>query len=140
MTIRMATALALVVAGIACTPPARNFTDEQLKQVTSYDEIMWFMATQADPGFAYATTADPKSIPPEKVAWLGEIGRKMRGAAARITEPAFSKGAGHDKLAAEFGEKAKALEAAAEARDTATTLQATRSLKETCAACHAAYR
>jgi cytochrome c556 len=130
----------LVAGGIACTPPARNFTDEQLRQVTSFQEIMWFLATQADPGFDYAKKADPAAVPPEKVAWLGEIGRKLRGAAPRLAEPAFSKGPDFNKQAAAFGDKAKALEAAAASKDGAKTVAATLDVKAACAACHTAFR
>ena len=132
---------ALAVAGLAsCAPPARNFTEEELKKVSSYQEIMWYLATQADPAFDYAKGADPASVPPEKVAWLGETGRKLCVAATRLAEPAFSKGAGYDKAAAAFAEKAKALELAAATKDGAKALQATRDVKGACAACHAAFR
>jgi cytochrome c556 len=134
-------AAALLAAGLAsCAPPVRNFTEEQLKQVTSFKEIMWYQATQADPGFDYAKKADPAAVPPEKVAWLGEIGRKLQVAAPRLSEPAFSKGADFNTLAAEFGGKAKDLEAAAAAKDAAKTIRATLSVKEACAACHTKFR
>jgi hypothetical protein len=138
--VRMVAAAGLAAGTFSCTPPARNFSEEELGKVTSFQEIMWFLATQADPGFDYAGKADPAVVPPEKLAWLGEIGRKVRGGATRIAEPAFSKGGGYDKLAAELGEKAKALEAAAATKDGAKTLRATLSMKETCAACHTAFR
>ncbi len=132
---------ALVLAALAaCSPPERNFSDEQIGQVKSYEELMWHLATQADPGFALAKKVDASTITPAQVEQLGSIGQRLRTAAARLAEPAFSKGPGYDKLAAEFGEKVKALETAGASKDGAKTIEATLSLKKTCAACHSAYR
>ena len=136
----MGIAAGVVSGGIACSPPERNFTADQLKQVSSFQEIMWYMATQADPGFDLAKKADPATIPPDQVSRLGEIGQKLSGAAARLDEPAFSKGADYTKRAAEFRGKVKALEAAAAAKDGAKTVQATLEVKSACAACHGAFR
>ena len=144
MVIRRIALATLVPAGLllgdACSPPERRFTGEQLKQVTSRQEIMWFLATEADPGFALAKGATPATVTPEQIARLGEIGRTLRPAAARLVEPALSKGPDYNKLAAEFGERLAALEAAAASKDGAKTLQATQRVKESCAACHTAFR
>ena len=130
----------VVACGVSCAPPERHYTDDQLKQVTSRKDLMDFLATEADPGFALAKDADPATITPEQVARLGAIGRALRGVPPRLAEPAFSKGPEFNKLAAELGDKLKAMEAAAASKDGGKTLQATLSAKATCAACHSAFR
>jgi cytochrome c556 len=144
MGIRRIALATLASAGLllsaACSPPERRFTEEQLKQVTVLKDLMDFMATEADPGFALAKGATPATVTPEQVARLGEIGRTLRPAAARIAEPALSKGPDFNKRAAEIGERLAALEAAAASKDGAKTLQATQRVKESCAACHTAFR
>lgn len=128
--------LLIVAAMAACSPPERNFTDEQIKQVTSYEELMWHLATQADPGFALANKVEASTITQAQSKELKSIGARLRAAATRLDEPTFSKGPGYDKLAAEFESKVQTLANA----QGGETIQAVLSLKATCAACHSAYR
>jgi cytochrome c556 len=129
-----------LAAGLSCSPPERRFTEDQIKQVTSFKELMWYLATEADPSFAVAKSLDPANATVEQVARFGEVGRKLQPAAARLAEPAFSKGPDFNTRAADLVMKAKRLEVVAASKDGARTVRAILDVRVSCAACHTAFR
>jgi len=129
-----------LAAGLSCSPPERRFTEDQLKHVTSFKDLMWYLATEADPSFAVAKSLDPATATSEQVARFCEVGRKVQPAAVRLSEPAFSKGPEFNTRAADLVMKAKRLEAVAASKDGARTVRAILDVRTSCAACHTKFR
>jgi hypothetical protein len=129
----------IAIAGLACVPET-TFNDAEIKQVKSYSELMYHLATQADPQFAIASKRTAATITPEEIAAMGAAAGRMKAAADRLDEPAFSKGPGYNKLAGTFRGKVQAMAEAGASKDGARAIKATLDVKATCAACHAAHR
>jgi hypothetical protein len=130
----------LLAAVISCSPPRRDFTDDQVARETSRKELMRFLATVADPGFAEAGEADPARLTEAQFRRFAQIGGRVEPAARRFIEPGLSGGPGFDRYAVRLAQDARGLRAAADRKDGPAAVRAALGMKKTCAACHSAYR
>ena len=123
-----------------CSPPVRDLDQQQVRELADFDEVMWFLATIADPGFSVAKSADPSKLSEADFARFADMGRRVPWGAQRLVEPAFSRGPEFDGFAADLRKKAEALLTAAEGRRGQDSTEAALSMKATCKGCHDKFR
>ena len=139
MNYRMRVAIpCLFLVLIACSPPKRDYTVEQIKAETDFEQLMYAQATIADPRFKLAGQLDAAKMTKDDFAQFIDMGTRLGAASARLK--AFSQGAEFDAFADDQAKKSSDLVKFAQAGDGSKTLKAARSIKKTCAACHAQYR
>lgn len=133
-------ALLLAATLTAGCPPKRNFTTQkQVNAVQDFEELMWFLATVADPGFKLADK-EPAELAAADFVRFADIGQRAAWGAARLSEGRFSRDAEFNALGQSLGQASDALRAGAVAKDAAAAIKAARAMKGACAACHKKYR
>ncbi len=127
--------LSLGLLSIASCVPKRDLPPDQITKLTKLDEVMDVQATVADPQFKKAGEA---SYTDTDWAGFADMGSRIQVTAGKAKE--FSKGPEFDKLADQLAEKAKALSAAATAKDAGAASTALTDMKATCKACHSKFK
>ncbi|MHC4134261.1 MAG: cytochrome c [Planctomycetota bacterium] len=122
----------------ACSPPERDYDEEQIRAVKDLEELMYVQATVADRRFRLARRVDPQAMTPAQFAEFEDMGRRLR-ASTRVL-PKFSKGPGFDAYVEQLATRSGELERAAKARDGKATVDLAGQVKQVCAACHDEFR
>lgn len=134
--------LALVVLGgaaVGCLPkPKQEYSNEQLKQVDSLEEVMRVQAATMDPQFSKIGNAKFTDV---EFAALVSAGQRIQTSAEVVREkhsakrpPSFA------AFAEQLGKYAGELTAAAEAKDASRSSAALQQMRDTCRACHKEHR
>jgi cytochrome c556 len=128
-------AAAFALAAVHCGAPVTNTPVNDIPKLTSLETVMDNQATVADPqwkkiGATAYVDAD----------WAAFALVSERIQATSLKTKDFSKGPEFDAFATTLNEKAKALGAAATAKDTASASAALGDMKATCKACHSKFR
>ena len=126
----------MVLAGC---PPKRDLTRPQVDRVERIDELMWFLATVADPGFKL-TSKDPQALVTADYLRFADIGRRVPWGAARLKTPRFSRGRSFEVHADALSRAAEDVGQAVARRDGAAAQQAARRMKRACSSCHKQHR
>ncbi len=122
-----------------CAPPERNFARaDDVRAVKTRKELMWFLATVADPGFAAAARTRTGICGETEYRTFADVGRRVPWAAERLRD--FGEGAAFDGFARELEKKAGDLREAAARADGPMCVELALSMKKTCKGCHDAYR
>lgn len=122
-----------------CLPkPKQAYSNEQLQQVDSLEEIMRVQAQTMDPQFA---KIGQTRFSDDEIAALVGAGQRMQ-VSAEVVRKRFSPGrpAGFAELAAQFGSQAGELVTAAQAKDHAKVSTALSAIRDTCRHCHKEFR
>jgi hypothetical protein len=123
------------LAAASCGPPHRDTATADIPKLTTLDAVMDTQATIADPQMKKAgqpsyTDAD----------WAGFTDLSVRLDATSLKIKDFSKGPEFDGFAMKLNGTAKALGAAAGAKDAAKASAALVDMKATCKGCHSKFR
>jgi hypothetical protein len=126
-----------VLAG--CLPkPKQEYTNEQLKQIDSLEEVMRVQAATMDPQFGKIGST---KFSDADFTVLVSAGQRMQASAEVVREkhsakrpPSFA------SFAEQLGKYAGELTAAAEAKDAARSSAALQQMRDTCRACHKEHR
>jgi hypothetical protein len=129
-----ASAFALL-ALISCGPPKNNVPLEDIPKIAKLKDLMDAQATFADPQFKKIGKAPYADA---DFAAFADTGKKIDATSTKLKD--FTMGGTFDEFAARLNEKAKALEAAGEAKDAAAAEKALVEMKATCKECHATWR
>lgn len=137
MRLASITVLAAVfsLAAVHCGAPITNTPVNDIPKLTSLETVMDNQATVADPQW--------KKIGETSYAdadWAAFALVSERIQATSLKTKDFSKGPEFDALAMRLNEKAKALGAAATAKDAAASSTALQEMKATCKECHSKFR
>lgn len=139
MNYRMRAAIpCLLLTLIACSPPKRDYTVDQIKAEADFEQLMYAQATIADPRFALAGKLDAAKMTKDDFAQFVDMGTRLDAASARLKD--FSKGAGYDEYSDVQAKLSKDLVKYAQAGDGKKTLKTARGIQKNCAACHSEYR
>jgi cytochrome c556 len=141
MNASLATAVActaLIALVGACSPPQRDYEEEQILQVKDLEELMYVQATVADRRFRLARRVDPQAMTQAQFAEFEDMGHRL-GVTARVL-PKFSKGPGFDAYVEQLAARSRELERAAKARDGKAVVDLAGQVKQVCAACHDEFR
>ncbi len=122
---------------LSCAAPSRDYTPDQIASETDFEELMYVQATVADPRFKLAKGLDAGKMSENDFEQFLDMGTRLQLTAKRIGEISKKDFAGLDK---QLGAEAAMLAKFARALDGPNALKAVRSIKKTCAACHAEYR
>ena len=114
-----------------------DHTPEQIAAEADFEVLMHVQETVAEPRFELAQSLDAATMSENDFEQFIDMGHRLRLTAKRIAEISKRDFGGLDK---QLTAEAAALEKFARALDAANTLKAVRSVKKTCAACHAQYR
>jgi hypothetical protein len=128
-------AAALALAAVHCGAPITNTPVNDIPKLTSLTIVMDNQATVADPQW--------KKIGATSYAdadWAAFSLTSERIQATSLKTKDFSKGPDFDALAMKLNDKAKALGAAATAKDSAAASAALGDMKATCKECHSKFR
>ena len=125
----------LGVFAIAACVPKRDLPPDQITKLTKLDEVMDVQATVADPQFK--KIGEPTYVDADWAAFT-DLGSRIQVTAAKAKD--FSKGPDFDKLADQLAGKAKALSAAAAAKDAGGASTALTEMKATCKECHSKFK
>ncbi len=133
-SIRLVATLTFLAAA-SCGPPHRDTQVADIPKLTSLDAVMDTQATIADPQMKKAgqtayTDAD----------WAAFTDLSVRLDATSLKIKDFSKGPEFDGFAMKLNGTAKALGAAASAKDAAKASAALVDMKATCKGCHSKFR
>jgi cytochrome c556 len=128
----------LLLCGTACLPkPKQNYTNDQLKQIDSLEEVMRVQAATMDPQFGKIGS----KFSDADYAVLLTAGQRMQASAETVREkfsakrpPSFA------SFAEQLGKYAGELQAAAEAKDAGRASAALQQMRDTCRACHKEHR
>ena len=137
----LAFSAAVVVAAAVggCVPkPKQAYSNDQIKQLESLEELMRVQAEAADPQFGRIGQA---SFSEAEYANLGVLGQKLQATSEAITSrfsqnrpPSFS------SYAKRLGEQAGELFTASQAKDAGKASAALTGIRETCKTCHKEHR
>jgi cytochrome c556 len=119
---------------LGCAPD-KNTPLGEIPKLTSLDDVMDNQKTSADPQFAKMGQA---TFTDADYAAFGQTGERIQVTSLKIKD--FSKGPEFDAFAVKLGEKAKALSAAAAAKDAAGAKAALTEMKATCKGCHSKFK
>jgi cytochrome c556 len=128
----------LIVAATAsasCGPPVRNTPIADIPKITSLGELMDNQATVADPQMKKAGQGNYSDA---DYAAFAEVGARIDATSSHIKD--FTKGPEFDAFALKLNGTAKALAAAAAAKDAAKSGAALADMKATCKACHSKFK
>ncbi len=128
----IAWALPLFLAGCV---PTRDLNPDEIARLDNLEELMWTLATIADPGFALAE--DPPVGPASLESFL-DMGTRVGLAAERL--PQFSEQPGFLTLAEQLRVEALGVAAAARAEDLDEAARLSLQMRNTCSTCHDIYR
>lgn len=139
LTTLLTTCVAAALA--ACGPPKVNTPVDDIAKLTKIDDVMDNQATVADPEFGKIGKA---SYADADYAAFGNVSVRIQATSAKIPDFAGEVAKGKEDefkaLATRLGEKAKALGAAATAKDAAASSTALKDMKDTCKECHSKFR
>lgn len=133
-TVALSAALFLAAAGGCVPKPKQAYSDDQLKQLESLEELMRVQADAADPQFnkiGQATYSDAD------YAGLLAAAQKLQ-ATSESLRTRFTQGRGPSfaTFATRMGEQAGELSSAVGAKDPAKISAALTGIREACRACH----
>jgi cytochrome c556 len=131
---KKAFALLVLLASVACYPK-RDLPPDQIEKLDDLEKVMDVQATVADPQFK---KADAASFTEADWAAFADMGTRLQATSKKTLQ--FSKGPEFDQLANQIHEKAEALSAAAQAKDTAKAKALLVDIKSTCKTCHSKFR
>ncbi len=122
-----------------CVPkPKQVYTNDQLKQVESLEEVMRVQAATMDPQFGKIGNAQFTEA--EFAAMVG-AGQHLQASAGVVREKHSSKRPpSFASFAEQLGKYAGELTAAAEAKDAVRASTALQQMRDTCRACHKEHR
>ena len=124
-----------------CAPPERNLSSQdEVSALGSREEVMWFLATVADPGFKAAANASGGACGDAEFALFADMGRRVPWAASRLQAAGFSAGAEFDGFARDLAARAGELLEAAGRKDGPKSVELALAMKKTCKGCHDVYR
>ncbi|MFO0553408.1 MAG: cytochrome c [Polyangiaceae bacterium] len=124
----------LALAGLAACHKPLDAPLADIPKLGSLEEVMRANETVAGSKWSLIGKA---SYSDDEFTQLKDVAARVDALSERAK--AFSKGPEFDALAIRLGEKAKALGAAAEAKDAAAASTALEGMKKTCKDCHAAF-
>lgn len=130
--------LALVSLLVSCSPPRRDYPSQKIAQVRDFDELMWVLATVADPRFERATSLLNQAPDSAAVAEFLDMGRRVAAAGRRL--PEFSQGPGFDSFAVQLVARAVEVERQAATAPGPGLPDLVLRVKDSCRDCHRAYR
>lgn len=133
--------LALVLMGgaVSCLPkPKQDYSNEQLKQVDSLEEVMRVQAATMDPQFS--KIGNTKFTDAEFAALVSAGQRIQTSSEVVRTKHSTKRPASFAAFAEQLGKYAGELSAAAEAKDAARSSAALQQMRDTCRACHKEHR
>jgi cytochrome c556 len=136
----------LVCLCVSCSPPVRNLTEEQIRRVDNYQELMWVLGTVADPCFKLAKTVTPEAVTDAHFAEFTDMGRRVHVTAQRLPEfskqklPELARRQRFDGLTQNLASDSERLEKVAAARQAPKTLQLALQVLDACKACHQEFR
>jgi cytochrome c556 len=125
----------LILGALGACVPRRDLQPGQIAGLTKLDEVMDVQSTVADPQFK---KADQGTYADTDWAAFADTGSRIQATSKKILD--FSKGPAFDQLATQLNEKAVALSAAAQAKDSALASKALHEMKATCKACHSKFK
>ena len=128
-------AAAFALAAVHCGAPITNTPVNDIPKLTSLETVMDNQATVADP--QWKKIGETSYVDADFTAF-GEVSERIQATSLKIKD--FSKGADFDALAMKLNEKAKALGAAATAKDAAGASASLADMKATCKECHSKFR
>ena len=132
---RVPTALWLALGAFGCAAPRRPMAVEAISGVRTLEDLMHVQATYADPQF---DKIDAGTLSDADFSAMVDAARHLVATSGKI--PDFSRGREFDALAGRLGERARALQAAAQAKDGPAARQVLASMKQVCKTCHARFR
>jgi hypothetical protein len=128
-----AVAVGLLLVG--CGPPKKSTPLEEIPKLSKLEDVMDNQATVADPQFK---KSGQSAFSDAEFAAFADAARRLEVTSLKIKD--FSKGAAFDALALRLNEKARALGAAAAAKDAVAAATTLREMKATCKECHSKFR
>ena len=133
------TALVLVLvlalcAGAGCVPK-RDLAPDQIEKLDKLKDVMDVQATVADPAFK---KIGDSAYSEQDWVMFADVGSRIQVTSRKAHQ--FSKGPEFDKLADQLAGKAKALSAAAAAKDPGAASTALTEMKATCKECHSKFK
>jgi cytochrome c556 len=120
---------------LACSPPHRDYTPDQIQRLDKLADVMDVQATVADPQLK---KIDQGSYTEQDWAAFTDMGDRLQATSGKIHQ--FSKGPGFDALADRLHGHAEKLSAAAAAKDARAASETLAAIKATCKECHSKYR
>lgn len=134
-----ALACGTTVTAAGCLPkPKQTYSNDQLQQLDSLEEIMRVQAQTMDPQFAKIGQA---AFSDEELNTLVAAGQRMQVSAETIRKRHGSaRPPGFAVLAAQFGTQAGELVGAAQVKDHAKVSASLSAMRETCRGCHKEFR
>lgn len=127
--------LAFVVGLSACSPPVMNTPIAEIPKLGSLEAVMDNQATVADPAFK---KIGAESYTDADYAAFTNVSERIQATSLKIKD--FSRGPEFDALAMKLNEHAKALGAAASAKDAKQSSAELQEMKATCKSCHSQFR
>jgi hypothetical protein len=127
--------VAFALSIVACSPPKLSTPLTDIPKLASLEQVMDNQATVADPQWkkiGQTTYTDAE------YAAFAEAAERIQVTSLKAKD--FSKGPDFDALAMRLNEKAKALGAAASAKDAAASSSALSEMKATCKECHSKFK
>ena len=119
--------------------PERNYTPEQVSEIVSVNEVMRLLAERADPLFGLREQAN---FTQEEFARMAQAAEIIVAAGAHLEtfvgQKAFDEGFG--TYSKELGQHGAAMLEATESNTPKGASEALSAVKNTCKACHSAYR
>jgi cytochrome c556 len=138
MTIGLGLLLMAATMSGCLRKPKQDYTNDQLRQINSLEEVMRVQAATMDPQFGKIGST---KFTDAEFAQLVSAGQRMQASAEVVRQnhsakrpPSFA------SLAEQLGKYATELSAAAEAKDAARSSTALQQMRDTCRACHKEHR
>lgn len=129
----------LAGATVGCLPkPKQDYSNEQLKQLDSLEEVMRVQAATMDPQFA--KIGNTKFTDPEFAALVSAGQRLQTSSEVVRTKHSAKRPPSFAAFAEQLGKYAGELSAAAEAKDASRASAALQQMRDTCRACHKEHR
>jgi len=126
--------LAAAASMTACVAK-RLVTVDEVKNLTTLEQVMEAQATYADPQFKKRGQA---SFTDEEFATFADVAVRLQATGLKTKD--FSKGPGFDELAVRVHDRAVDLGTAAAAKDAAGARKALTDIKASCKECHSKFR
>jgi cytochrome c556 len=127
------------VAVVGCLPkPKQEYTNDQLKQVDSLEEVMRVQAATMDPQFS--KIGNTKFSDADYTALVSAGQRIQTSAEVVRTKHSAKRPPSFAAFAEQLGKYAGELTAAAEAKDASRSSAALQQMRDTCRACHKEHR
>jgi len=124
----------LLVVLVSCVPK-KDLPPDQIRALTSLDDVMKVQATIADPQFK---RIDAGQYGDDDWRAFADLGSRIQVTAEKAKQ--FSKGPDFDRLADRLGQTGADLVTATEARNASGASQALTEMRVVCKTCHAKFR